>query len=302
MFFICSKTKKVDKIIKRIYLIDNMQLTSKNSYKIEFERRQLHFKISEFLFEAVKKRNFAIIDKILKSNVVRSDMVYDERHLDIVQYSLMENDNKMFKILLNKYYRYIECYFENTASFFILVMNKRNFELMELFLTNEKLYKRLEKENICVCFYLAVQENLDTFIQIILGNEFLESKLDGKDIQSVLIYVISHNQYDKVKQILKYNSLISKISDEYIQNIIALILLNKDVKALDIIMDNEEFVRFIMKNKHILDNVVIFAYSNNSIKTLSVILQNKKKTESVACDKNLVENKSDKNAMIEDSI
>ena len=305
MFFIGSKARKVDKIIKQISLINRIQIDNKNSCKIKLRKRQLHSAISEILFNAVKKRNYFIIDKILKSNFIRSDMVYDERHLDIVQYSLIENDNELFKILLNRYYKYIKCYFENVPSFFILIMNRRNFELMEIFLTDERLYKKLEKENICVCFYLAIQENLTILIQIILNNKLLESKLDGKDIQSVLIYSISHNQYDKVKRILKYDLLISKFSDEYMQNIIALILLNKDIEALGIIMDNDRFVRFVMKNKHILDNITIFAYSNNDIKVLSIILHNKKKIESLFSNRKCIENQVDEyseNIMIEDSI
>lgn len=305
MFFIGSKARKVDKIIKQISLINRMRVDNKNSCKIELSKRQLHSTISDILFKAVKKRDYLVIDKILKSNFVRSDMVYDERHLDIVQYSLIEDDNELFKILLNKYYKYIKCYFENISSFFILIMNRKNFELIEIFLINEKLYEKLEKENICVCFYLAIQENLDILIQIILDNKILESKLNAKDIQSVLIYSISHNQYDKIRRILKYDLLISKFSDENMQNIIALILLNKDVEVLDIIMDNKTFVDFTMKNKQILDNITIFAYSNNDIKVLSIILYNKKKIESLSSNIEYIENETEEfweNIIVEDSI
>ena len=306
MFFL---NDKIDKIIKQIEKLSKTVVDGDEAYKIELKTRKLHLEISEILFSEAQKHNYDTVAKIIRNNFVRADMVFNEKHLNIVQYSLFESDNELFKFLYYKNYKYINSYFNDIPSFFILLMNKRNFELLELFLSEEKLFSQLRKENICICFYLAIQENKDNLLELILSNKLLIEEIDGKDIQSIIIYAISHNQHEKLFKLFSFENLISKLEKEYIQNILALILLNKDIKSLDIVIDNDAFIKFIVSKKEILNNMAIFAYSNEDIKVLNAILKQKKKVEESLIDSTpenktvkIKDDKFKKNAMIEDSL
>ena len=306
MFFL---NDKIDKIIKQIEKLSKAVVDGDEAYKIELKTRKLHLEISEILFSEAQKHNYDTVAKIIRNNFVRADMVFNEKHLNIVQYSLFESDNELFKFLYYKNYKYINSYFNDIPSFFILLMNKRNFELLELFLSEEKLFSQLRKENICICFYLAIQENKDNLLELILSNKLLIEEIDGKDIQSIIIYAISHNQHEKLLKLFSFENLISKLEKEYIQNILALILLNKDIKSLDIVIDNDAFIKFIVSKKEILNNMAIFAYSNEDIKVLNAILKQKKKVEESLIDSTpenktikIKDDKFKKNAMIEDSL
>lgn len=305
MFFLNRKLHQVDKLTKQIEKLSKVKVDGDDAFKIELKNRKLHLTVSEILFSEAKKHHYNVVGRIIRNNYVRADMVFNEKHLDIVQYSLFESDNELFKFLYFKNYKYISSYFNNIPSFFILLMNKRNFELLELFLSEEKLYSELRRENICICFYLAIQENKDSLIRLILSNSILENELDGKDVQSIIIYSISHKQYDKLEKIFLYETLIEKLSHEYIQNILALILLNKDINSLDIVIDSEVFLKFIVSHKLVLNNIAIFAYSHEDIKALNSILRQKKKVEESlkdGDDNEQPKEKFKKNAMIEDSL
>ncbi len=303
MLFINNKLHQVDKIAKKIEALSKKKVDEKDSYKIEMENRRLHMMISKILFASAKEHNYNVISRIVRNNYIRADMVFDERHLDIVQYSLLESDNELFKFLYYKQYKYISSYFNNIPSFFVLLMNKKNFELIELFLTEERFFSEIRKESICICFYLAVQEAKRKIIDIILSNKTLEVEIEGKDIQSIIIYSISHKQYDRLAEVFSHEILTNKLSDEYVQNILALILLNKDIDSLDIVIDSEVFLRFILSRKQILNNIAVFAYSNEDIQVLNTILKNKKRIEEES-SKNEEEfkEKFKKNVMIEDSL
>jgi len=305
MFFIGNDCKKVDKIIKQIALNNRIPVNDKNSQKIENRRKELHKMISAILFKAARNNDYPVIKKIVESNFIRADLVYDERHLDIVRYSLVEDNDELFKVLFYKYYRYIQCYFNDSPTLLTITINNKNFDLMEIFLINESLYRNLDQKDIFLCFYLAVQENLENIIEIILKNETLESKITGEDLRKLFAYFISHKQYGKLKLLLNYDLLISKFTDKYLHSVVMLALFNKNIEALTIIMENSIFIKFIMRNKQLLDDIIKFAYSNNDAKILSIILHYKKKLDSMFSNKDPLDTKNDipdENITVEDSI
>ena len=297
MFF-RSDCGKVKVLVRKIRDINKIIQTPYNSDKIEIKTKEYYKTLSDILFKALKNRNYKVMELVIKSNFVAADMVFNSKGLNMVQYSILESDNELFKILYYKYYKYIASYFNSTPSYFIFLLNKKNYDLIKIFLTENVLYNKLEKANISVCFYSAIQNDVDFLIDLILGNPTLESQLDGKDIQSLLIYSISHEQCDKLKKVFFYDILVDKCSNEHLQNLVALSLINKNIEALSVMMDNEKILNFILSDRNVFTNISLFAYSSNNLKLMSLIVKNKDKLPPIEV---VVENTS-KKLFIEDSI
>lgn len=264
---------KLNKIIKDISSLSKIHLDNQNAFKIKARTETLHKAISDILFKAIKKENYEIIKQIITNDNIKAELVHDENGLNIVQYSLVNSNNELFKALYFNYYKDINCYFSDASQLFLLTLNRKNYELIKLFLSEEKLYKKLTKENISILIYSLVQENKDMLLNLVLENEYMDEEIDGRSIQSILIYLITNNQNDKFQKIFLNEKLFSKCNEDHIRNLVALSIMNKNVKALEIMIDNTKTLSVILHNNQILENVVLFTYVNKNIKILSTIFK-----------------------------
>ncbi len=271
---------KLNKIIKDISLLSKIRPNNKNAFKLKTKTEELHKIISDILFKAVKKGNYDIIKRIITSDSIRAELVYDENGLNIVQHSIINNNSELFKALFYNYYDDIRCYFLDVPQLFLLILNRKNYELIKIFLHEKKLYEKLAKGNISLLIYSLVQENKDSLIDIVLQNEYIDKEIDGKCIQSILIYLISNRQNSKFQKLCSNEKLFSKCDEEHIRNLIALSIMKKNVEALEIMVDNIKFLNIILNDKQILENVVLFTYINKNIKVLSIIFKHRAKDTS----------------------
>ena len=266
---------KLNKIIKDISSLSRIRQNNQNAFKLKTKTEELHKAISEILFKAIKKENYEIIKQIITNNDIKAELVRDENGLNIVQYSVVNSNNQLFRTLYFKYYKDINCYFSDASQLFLLTLNRKNYELIKLFLSEEKLYKKLTKENISILIYSLVQQNKDMLLNLVLENEYMDEEIDGRSIQSILIYLISNEQNSKFQKIFSNEKLFSKCNEDHIRNLVALSIMNKNIKALEIMIDNTKILNIILHNNQILENVVLFTYINKNIKILSTIFKHR---------------------------
>ncbi|MDD2840235.1 MAG: hypothetical protein PHY80_03880 [Rickettsiales bacterium] len=271
---------KLNKTIKDISSLNKIHQNNQNAFKLKTGIEELHKTVSDILFKAIKKENYNIIKQIITNSDIRAELVRDENGLNIIQYSVVNSNNELFKALYYNYYEDIRCYFSDIPQLFLLILNRKNYELMKLFLFEKKLYEKLTKENISLLVYSLVQENKDALLDIVLQNDYIDEEIDGKCIQSILIYLISNEQNGKFQKICLNEKLFSKCKEEHIRNLIALSIMNKNIKALEIMVDNLNFLNIILHDNQILENVVLFTYINKNIKVLSTIFRHRTETTS----------------------
>jgi len=288
--FLEGKIIRIKRVLNKIVKINQMPLKPKQDdirdEKIENKLRKLHLIVSNMLFEAIKKKDYKILDVIVKDDYVRADLILDENGMNIVQYAIAKNDNELFKVMFLKYYKFIKCYFDNAPSLFTFIINKKNFDLIEFFITNKILFSKLRKENISLCLYLLIKVGNDKLLNLLFTNKDVQEMLDGRDIQSILIYFISNNNIEKIKKICEYKVIIGKCNDTYLKNVIALAIMGNNIKMMEILINNCDVLRVILSDIDVLKNVVLFAYNNNDLGILSTISKNRI-TCNLKCDESI---------------
>lgn len=299
MFFIKNKSQQVESLIKKICKLNKVCITPKNRAEITSKTQKLHSTISKFLFEAVNTDDYKIMEIIIKNNFIKAELVFDSNGHNIVQHSLAKNNTKLFKNLYSKYYDFISSYFKDVPAMFLFTINSKNVELIEFFLKEEFFLKNLDRNNLNICLYFALQNDLKNIVKCITCNECLEQKITGSDIQSILIYSISHKLYKDIKEIFSCKELISKINNAQLENLLALIIIFKDINALNAIIDNEMVIKHIVSRKEILETITTFAFSHKHMRILSIILKNKNPNveEKIPNKKD-----DDKSKIVEDSL
>ena len=266
---------KLNSIIKEIEKISHIKRVDGNSFEVKTKNEELHKKISKILFDAIEKSNYKVIDIILKNNYIQAELVFDKKGLNILQHAVFNENFELFKLLFYKYYKDIECYFRDVPQLFLVILNKKNYDFLSIFLKEPKLYSCLTKENISLLLYFLVRENQSGILKTIIEYDYIDQQIDGRCIQSILIYLISNAKINEFINICKNEKLFNKCEKQHLINLVALALMNKNLKILENMVENLSFLKVIIQNSKILENVILFSKINKDIKILGIIFKNR---------------------------
>lgn len=266
---------KLNSIIKEIEKLSRMRKVDGNSFEIKTKNESLHQKLSKILFDSVKKSNYKIFDIILKNNYIQAELVFDEKGFNILQHAVFNEDFELFKLLFYRYYKDIECYFRDVPQLFLVVLNKKNYDFLSIFLKESKLYSYLTKENISLLLYFLIRENQTGILKTIIEYNYIDEQVDGRCIQSILIYLVSNAKTDEFINVCQNKKLFDKCEQQHLINLVALALMNKNLKILETMVENSSFLQVIMQNSKILENVVLFSKINKDIKILAIIFKHR---------------------------
>lgn len=254
--------EKLLKQLEELRLHTCIDLNEKESKILE-----LHRKLSRFLFDGVRNNDEETIKKILLSPFVSQKYLIDENGYDAVEYSLFSSNNELFYFLYNLH-NFTNYYFKNIPSLFVIVLKRKNFELMKFFLKNFK--KSLRKENIVECLFIAIQNEQKDIIELIL-NDF-SNFLDSRNVQPAVLYSISYGKIDDLKLILSYQELVNKFQDQDIEKMFLLSILNQNEESIETMLSNKYFVDALVRlDKYLIQNIEQFASSKNNIVIMQYI-------------------------------
>lgn len=271
-----SRLKAILKLVKKTSCKTSKTLKDKEKFRI------LHLKISKYLFEAVNKNDYAIIKTILYDNYVMADMVFDDNCLNIVEHSIINNNDILFDFLSTKAYPHIKCYFDSIPKLFTLAANKKSLGIVKTILKDNRFANKLERMNIPPCLYLAVRNNDIRIFQLIVENDYLLSLIDGRDVRSYLIYMISHKQYNEMKVFLSNPQLINKCDEANIINLFTVSLINRDDKAIEKLLENKYFASVIEhSDEDLLMNLMLLANNNGNLGLMLLLNKNKNITAKI---------------------
>lgn len=268
-----NKPNDLDSICKQILFLDKEQPSKKrDAFDIKTEKEELYRILSEKLFDAVEKNDFNSLIKVLSSNYILKSNLVNERGYNIIEYSLFNGDNDLFKKLLLGYYSSVAVYFTNVPLLFSIVLNRKNIDMIEFFLTNKVLSNSLNKENITNCFFNVVREGRSDLSDIIV-KQFI-NMLDTRNIEASMIYFVSNNQNDKLREIFKYTQLIEKFPDSNIQKMLTFSIINRNVDALEIMVSDDYFIRSISNSGNIAENIFKIARELGSVSIIDKFINN----------------------------
>lgn len=266
---------KLNSIIKEIEKLSHIRRVDGNSFEVKTKNEDLHRKISKILFDAIEKSNYKIIDLILKNNYIQAELIFDKRGFNILQHAVFNENLELFKLLFYKYYKDIECYFRDVPQLFLVILNKKNYDFLSIFLKESKLYSYLTKENISLLLYFLIRENQTGILKTIIEYEYIDEQVDGRCIQSILIYLVSNAKTNEFINVCQNKKLFDKCEKQHLINLIALALMNKNLKILETMVENSLFLQVILQNSKILENVILFSKINKDIKILAIIFKHR---------------------------
>lgn len=266
---------KLSSIIRDVEKLSHIKKVGEISFEIKTKNEDLHRKISKILFDAIEKSNYKIIDLILKNNYIQAELIFDKRGFNILQYAVFNENLELFKLLFYKYYKDIECYFRDVPQLFLVILNKKNYDFLSIFLKESKLYSYLTKENISLLLYFLIRENQTGILKTIIEYDYIDEQVDGRCIQSILIYLVSNAKTNEFINVCQNKKLFDKCEKQHLINLIALALMNKNLKILETMVENSSFLQVIMQNSKILENVILFSKINKDIKILAIIFKHR---------------------------
>lgn len=266
---------KLSSIIRDVEKLSHIKKVGEISFEIKTKNEDLHRKISKILFDAIEKSNYKIIDLILKNNYIQAELIFDKRGFNILQYAVFNENLELFKLLFYKYYKDIECYFRDVPQLFLVILNKKNYDFLSIFLKESKLYSYLTKENISLLLYFLIRENQTGILKTIIEYDYIDEQVDGRCIQSILIYLVSNAKTNEFINVCQNKKLFDKCEKQHLINLVALALMNKNLKILETMVENSSFLQVIIQNSKILENVILFSKINKDIKILAIIFKHK---------------------------
>lgn len=243
----------------------------RNMADIREESRSIYLKLSKKLFKAADSGDFDTVGKILSSDFISKKELVDENGYNIVEYSLFNEDNKLFKLLFEKFYKPTASYFINIPALFTIILNRKNFELIEYFLRDSDLGEPLKKENITNCLFAVLQADRKDLLDLIVKN--FGDFLDVRNIEASMIYSIAHGQENEIKTLLSYPVMVAKFSPENVEKMIAFSIMNKNLKAIEIMVENPHFMDMIEKaDENMLKSIVDIAYNRGSVTIINSLM------------------------------
>ena len=276
IFFRNKKEKlgDINSVSKKLFDLNNEDPSKKRSqFDIRVDIEELHKKLSNILFNAVNTNDLKTINNILTARFVERQKLVNEKGYNIIDYSLFNDKNELFKYLYNNLYDELRSCFINIPALFTIILNRKNFELIEFFLKDENLSEFLKKENITNCLFLAIQGWKKDLCDLIIGNYL--GFLDSRNIEASMIYSISNAQIEELNLVFSYPTLISRFSNEGIEKMFALSVMNQNIKALEIMTSNERFMNSIEDaDVNMLKSILQMAYNNGSVLIIQNFLSN----------------------------
>jgi hypothetical protein len=221
----------------------------------------IHKIISKILFKAVLEKEYDIVIKILDYKELSKRSLVDKEGYDLIEFILNNSLNDVFLTLYKKYFDYIKGYFLNIPLFFTIILNKKNFELMEFFLKDDFLKENLKKEHLSNVFFTAVENDKKEFATFILKN--FDNVLDIQNIEATLIYFIGNNKLRELEFIFAQNNLIQKLNAESVEKMLGYAVLNKNITILKFMIANPHFAKFIQNGDKNMQKCVLNLMSNN---------------------------------------
>lgn len=270
------ESENLDFIIKRINFLQNEKpRKNRDELDIKLDLGKSYTKLSENLFKAVNLRDFNTIKKIICNNSLLKKCLVNYKGYNIIEYSLFNDDDELFKCLFENCYSFIISYFDNIPVLFTIILNRKNMDLIEFFLKENLLASSLNKENITNCFFVVLQINRRDLVDYIVKN-FIDL-LDARNIEASMIYSISHNQKDELSLIFSYPNLIKKFSNSNVEKMVAFSVMNQNIDALELMINNKHFVDIIENlDKDVAKNIFKIAYDKGNIFIIDQLMKSNK--------------------------
>ena len=273
--FFKKRDKDINFILKRLSSLKQKELDGKYTFKDKAERDTLYKNLSKMLFNAIKTKNYSIIEKIFSKGFIVFDELVDQSGYNIVEYTLFNAEDDMFMDLYNTYYDIIIVYFSNIPELFLIAMHKKNWKIVKFFLENTDLSDSLRKENFADCLFNAIQTNQKDIINIIVKN--FANMIDTRNIEASIIYLISHAQKNELNLILSYDEISSKFGKDSVEKLLVFSVINQNIDALETIITNKNIEKTIDElDSDIIKTILQVACNNNNMSILKVFAKNKK--------------------------
>jgi hypothetical protein len=221
----------------------------------------IHQALSDFLFQYVASNDIENIIKILGEPIVLKSNLLNADGYNLVEYLLINSHNFFFMELYTNYKKYIDIYFLNIPALFTVILNKKNYELINFFLKTSSLGDALLKENLSNLLFVAVQGNQKDLVEYIIHNyDFI---LDARNVEATVIYFLSNGDNEKLEELFLYDELMKKFTVANVEKLMMCSVLYKNMDAIYI----------MAKNQHIKEMI---GRSNPDMqKSISSILQRK---------------------------
>lgn len=264
----------VSAISRKIFELKNEDPSKKRSrFDINADIQNLHKKLAEMLFDAVAMDDLNTINDILRARFVNRNELVDGKGYNIVDYCLFNDRNELFRYLYDNLYEELKSCFGNIPVLFTIILNRKNFDLIEYFLKETNLSDSLKVENVTNCLFVALQNNKKPIIDLIVNN--FGDMLDSRNIEATMIYSISYAQTDELKMIFSYPSLISKFSSAGVEKMLALSVMNRNANALEVMTSNDHFMQSIENSdRDILRGILQIAYDNGNVAIVRNFMNN----------------------------
>ncbi len=275
--FLKNKKPKVDSveaISRKVFELKNEDVSkTRSKFDIEADIQNLYKKLADILFKAIDNKDLKTINKVLKTRFIDRNKLVNNDGYNIIDYSLFTDDNELFKYLYNNLYEELRSCFKDIPVLFTVILNRKNFELIEFFLIHDDLASSLKRENVTNCLFLALQSDRKDLSDLIVNN--FNDLLDSRNIEASMIYSISHNQEKELKVLFSYPNLIEKFSSDNVEKMLAFSVLNQNIEALEIMVDNQHFIGAIEKaDPNMMRSILQIAYDKGSVSIMNTFMNN----------------------------
>jgi hypothetical protein len=187
---------------------------------------------------------------------VSQNLLKNKDGYNIVEYSLINSDNELFKFLYFNCRTEITTYLSYTDKLFIIIMNKKNFVLIDFFIKNNDISCGIDNKSISNLFFIAITENQREIADYVV--EKFSDLLDTKNIEATMIYCIGNDYHENFKNIFSYPKLIETFQIRNIEKIVVYALISQNKSALMTMINDNYFLEVIKTNKNVLQKITNF--------------------------------------------
>jgi hypothetical protein len=237
------------------YILPNIvsvDVAIKELWKLKFESdydpydrktgtEKIHKFLSKFVFSAAEKGDCESIRNILeKKELISKKDILNNEGQNIIEYCLINGKNDLFFKLLKESKECIMSYFSNIPKFFTIVMNNKNYELIDFFIREENFSEQLKKESIVNVFFIAVEGNKGELAEFIAKK--FDNLMDVRNIEASMIFFIANDKIEGLEMIFQQQNLIDKFTIENFEKMVAYSVINKNTRAIKVMMENKHFI------------------------------------------------------------
>jgi len=270
---------EVDKILSKLINLNHEKsalylkhFELDDELNVNFNIDNCYKELSDVLFNLIDLNDFDGVKKILSfSNLAKDKLLDNKLSLDPIEYCLENGKNDVFVFIYKKLFNCSKLFFKNIPCLFTRILKRKNFELIEFFLTDKFLSTYIEKENIINLLFLAFEDDKSDLINLIIN--VYDNYLDERNIEAIAIYFLSNKNSAVFKKFLSYKVLASRLTLDSIKKLIILAIFNNYIDGLEIMIKNDYCIELIMNlnNNDIYNNISSFAKINNNEEILNFI-------------------------------